>query len=1787
VIASDKLCRSWNLGVALTLGISGAIAFSGNPATAQITPDKTLGAERSIVTPNLNIRGLPADQIDGGAIRGVNLFHSFTQFNVGNGQRVYFANPTGIENILSRVTGSNPSNIFGTLGVNGGASLFLLNPNGIIFGPNAKLDIAGSLVATTASSLVFNNGTEFSAKNPQAAPLLTINLRPGLQYASNPSGVLTNEGNLAVGKDLTLAANNLDLQGQLHAGGNLTLQALNTLQIRDSLTNPFIASAQGQLLAQGNQAVDIFALNHPASGFFSGGDTVLRSANTVGGDAHYTAGGSFRIEQLDGSLGNLYSPYDPIIRVQGDVELAGYRGGSLHILAGGSVTIPGDVTILRADTNAIAEAVPLSDGTTLLIDGRVLPTLDIRAGTTAFGAPAAPGAPTSGAITIGGTITNLRGVVFLTNQYNPNLQLAPGAISTGPIRAFGGSVAIDARDSITIPNGINTSINNGTGGNIRLLAGLGGIDTRGGILTAGSGSGNGGDIILTATGNIITDAIRSFVSLGATGNGGDIILTSRNGAIDTRGGELSSTTSRGNAGNVTLDAFSNIITGTIKSFVADTGQTGLGNGGNLTLRSTTGSIDTSRGTLFSSTDSGNGGTVNLTAFGNISTAGIQSLVGFRGVGFAGNINLISQGGAIDTTGITIDDQGKPVSGIESVVGDEGIGFGGNVNLLAFGDITTAGIETRVGKGGRGYAGDITLNSLTGAIDTTAGKLASDSPDNLSGTITLTAFGNITPGNISSTNSGSGKAGDLNLVSFTGDIFAAGRLIESSASGLARGGDIYVKARTVYLTDNTLLAANTYGTGTSGNVNIQAQSLFLTGGAEVQAQTFGAGNAGNILVNVVDSVTLSGIAPFPLLSDGRVGGFSSGLFSTTEEGATGEGGTIQVNANALRLENGAVLSARTRSIANGGDVTVNVNTLDITGGAQILTSAFSSGAAGGITINATGDVRISGADPDYLNRFNQIRQIFIDRGQTPQDALKNAQFVIDPVSSSSGLQTSDINGIGAAGDIKLTAGAVLLSDLALLETNTRGARDSGSVNIRTQVLSMTSGAEVLSQTFGAGRAGDITVEPLNPNAPSFVILSGVAPFPKLANGNPGGFSSGLFVTTEKGATGEGGDISINTSALRIENGAVLSARSRSAARGGDIRVNVNTLDIIGGGQILTTAFTSGSAGAITVNATGNVTISGIDPTFYDRFNQLRDSLRDDFIAAGQSQQDAQKNALELTRFVIDPVDATSSLQAQALDTTSQGSGNIIIKAGALSLLNGARVSANTFGQGNAGKIDVEVRDRVTLSGITPLTRNGETVRFVSGILSQVGSGAVGANGGDINIKARSLFMTDRSVLGVGTFGVGDAGNISVQVDDAVVLSQVSSIRSLVEQGGVGRGGKVDIRARSLTLKDGGQIGTVVFREENGTPGGRGQAGDITINASDFVTVSGVGEDPLNPDQIISSALLASTEQGGIGPGGNITVSTGNLLVEDGGFISAETRNTSRAGSIFLNVNNKLTVQNEGTISVNGRGQGDPGNLQIRAGSISMNQGGRLQATSASGRNANIILRVDDSIEMRFKSEISAQAFNNGNGGNISIKAGNNISAVLAEDSDIVANAEAGTGGSVIATARGVFGFREAGKTRTIESDFTASSVFGINGTERIESEDRLAEALPVNLVDPTGLIDRRCSVAKGSNVSSFTVRGRGGLPSNPGDPLRSDAMVSNWVTLDSDTEKKTSPTAVAPISTAPTQPNQIVEAQGWVIDSNGKVVLTAQAPTVTPQGYWYPSPECRTPHASTLQPKIYR
>jgi filamentous hemagglutinin family protein len=616
MIAKSWFGRGWQWQIRGCVAIFGTLSIGiSEGVLAQIVPDNTLGAEGSVVTPNFNIQGIQGDRIDGGATRGANLFHSFQDFNVREGRGAYFANPTGIENILTRVTGSNASNILGRLGVLGEANLFLLNPNGIVFGPNASLDIQGSFVATTAERVQLGDTGYFSAAEPQTSSLLSVS--PGAlffsQVANQPKAII-NQGNLSTGKHLTLSAGNLDLQGQLHAGGDLTLQAQDSVKVRDSAAMPFIASSGENLLVQGNHKVDIFALSHPESGLFADGDMVLRSTNTVGGDAHYWSGGSFRIEQLDGSLGNLFSPHDPIIQARGDVFINAYQGASLHILAGGKVEIPGYVWIQGADPeNGLVETVNLADGTTVSINGKSEPTLDIRAGVNpdVIGEPLVTGIGTfippayatsnrsSADIKIGtilftlpdNTSVPLVGRVLLTNQYQPNSSLSGDIEVTdtqqgrwGAIFVGGGagnpSVAINSRGSITLNGTVNTS----------------------------SSSGDGGAIRLEANGNITTQTINTSTDFGSAG---DISLISRNGGINTTG-ELNAYTkfiNAGNGGRITLQAEGDITTIGMRS---DGGTFGVSR--DITIVSDTGTILVNDGEINSKNyGTLKGGDINITA----------------------------------------------------------------------------------------------------------------------------------------------------------------------------------------------------------------------------------------------------------------------------------------------------------------------------------------------------------------------------------------------------------------------------------------------------------------------------------------------------------------------------------------------------------------------------------------------------------------------------------------------------------------------------------------------------------------------------------------------------------------------------------------------------------------------------------------------------------------------------------------------------------------------------------------------------------------------------------------------------------------------------------------------------------------------------------------------------------------------------------------------------------------------------------------------------------------------
>ena len=216
-------------------------------AIAQVIPDSTVGT--TVTSTN---------RIEGGTRTGNNLFHSFSQFSIPTGGSAFFNNPVDIQNIFSRVTGNTQSSINGLIQANGAANLFLMNPNGIVFGPNATLNIGGSFIGTTANSIKFADGVQFSAGDLTPNPLLTVSLPIGLQMGSN-SGAISiqgtghnlispvkinpsiNVGLIPVGfsvqpaKTLALLGNNINLKGGVLTalGGRIELGSVRSPEIVD------------------------------------------------------------------------------------------------------------------------------------------------------------------------------------------------------------------------------------------------------------------------------------------------------------------------------------------------------------------------------------------------------------------------------------------------------------------------------------------------------------------------------------------------------------------------------------------------------------------------------------------------------------------------------------------------------------------------------------------------------------------------------------------------------------------------------------------------------------------------------------------------------------------------------------------------------------------------------------------------------------------------------------------------------------------------------------------------------------------------------------------------------------------------------------------------------------------------------------------------------------------------------------------------------------------------------------------------------------------------------------------------------------------------------------------------------------------------------------------------------------------------------------------------------------------------------------------------------------------
>jgi filamentous hemagglutinin family protein len=506
------------------------------------------------------------------------------------------------------------------------------------------------------------------------------------------------------------------------------------------------------------------------------------------------------------------------------------------------------------------------------------------------------------------------------------------------------------------------------------------------------------------------------------------------------------------------------------------------------------------------------------------------------------------------------------------------------------------------------------------------------------------------------------------------------------------------------------------------------------------------------------------------------------------------------------------------------------------------------------------------------------------------------------------------------------------------------------------------------------------------------------------------------------------------------------------------------------------------------------------------------------------------------------------ESAAVDASGLGGGDIQVRGRQVTLTNGSLIEASTLGSQPGGTLNVIASDAVELIG-----RSANT-QWPSRLAILVYPGATGA-GGNLTLETRRLILRDGARIGSSTFSSAAAGTLVVRASDLVELSGTSApgqvgsgLFTAVSPGATGAGGNLILDTRRLILRDGSVVSAISF--------GDGRAGTLAVSASESVELIGTSAD----GQFLSE-LTASSR--GIADAGDLRISTGQLIVQDGA-----------------------------QVTVSGDGSGDAGNLEVQAHSIFLDNNGQLIARTASGNGGNITLNVPDLLLLRHNSQIATDARGGtGNGGNININ-GQFIVAVPNENSDITANAVEGRGGNINIITSGIYG-QEFRPTPTPRSDITASSHFGVNGTVQINTPDvdpsRGLTNLPQQLVDVSGLVNSSCAVAT-SEESNFVVTGRGGVPPSPNETLRSARVLVDLGSNEDRTQHSAIPTPEGAVSINPdlnvtsasfSNPSApLVEATGWVRGSKGEVILTAQSPTLTSHGSWLTPANCEGRYVSS-------
>ncbi len=830
------------------------------PTNRAPVADNTLGTQVSGNGNNFDITG--------GLNRGQTLFHSFTDFSVPSNGQANFLNPVGNRDIITRVTGGLFSDINGTLNSNG-ANFFLINPNGIVFGSNAQLNVGKAFVTSTANgiNLVDGSGSQIVfGTNPNGdAPLLTIN--PNVLF--NVSSLTMGGGNGAISNFGTLKTTN-DSQYIGLIGGNVNFNG-------------------GKIIAPGGR-VDIGGLKTNGTMSVNGEGLVFNGANLVRSDVSITNESSVSVR-----ANQTLNPVDPVF-----FPAAISPGSSINISANkidltnsGSRFITTTNNPINKDLGGLDAGLEVNSGSKTWTIGNI--KLDAT-GDINIQKSAIFNLVRSGAQGNGGGIKITGNSIAVTNKSEISTNLSQNATGRG------GDIEINAKG--------NFDLSQPAAANIRTLELL---STPESVISASTaGNGNSGKITIATQGKVLVsdnNTIASNVEATGAGDSGGIKIDASSLTV-TNGGQIltfaiaSKTAQKGNAGNIDIKTTGDItIFGSKDPTVLKTMRDRLkplariasstfrsGNAGKVTLIAPRKLLVSNRGAIWSQIREngvGNSGGINLDV-GELVISNLSEVSSSLGTysekinntkGTAGDINIKATGN------ITINEENRIVTKFErnnfapSMIFSNlfGTGTGGKITIDTPGKVSIGNrdaIDSTVESNGQGNAGGIKINAgelvvfNQGQILTVTADPRNNNPGN-AGNIDIKTTGNITvAGNqnpnfvndkgdnfiakiASSSFRNNGNAGKIKIEA-GGDILLinkGGVITDSKPTKVSIGnsyGDINIKTSQLILDrGNISVEANDKG----GNIAISTQDLILMRrGSQISTDSRQGGDGGNIVIN---------------------------------------------------------------------------------------------------------------------------------------------------------------------------------------------------------------------------------------------------------------------------------------------------------------------------------------------------------------------------------------------------------------------------------------------------------------------------------------------------------------------------------------------------------------------------------------------------------------------------------------------------------------------------------------------------------------------------------------------------------------------------------------------------------------------------------------------------------------------------------------------------------------------------------------------------------------------------